>query len=145
MANDLRNFRFPPSDKNPDFDFGDSPQIYRLPSGRKVVGAGQKSGFYHVVDAATGATVDQVQLEPGGTLGGLFADGAVADGIVFVNGSNWPTPFAADPTSGGLFALGGGDGTQTLWSFTTPGSPNLSGVAVTRELVVFQSWLAGTL
>ena len=28
----------------PDFDFGDSPQLYRLPDGRKVVGDGQKSG-----------------------------------------------------------------------------------------------------
>jgi len=141
---DVWNYRYPPSDQNPDYDFGDSPQIYRLPSGRKVVGAGQKSGFYHVVDATTGVAVNQVQLEPGGTLGGLFADSAVADGIVFANGSNWPTPFAAPPTSGALFALGGPDGTDTLWSFTTAGSPDLSGVAVTRELVVFQSWLTGT-
>lgn len=142
---DLWNFRYPPDAHHPDFDFGDSPQLYRLPSGRQVVGAGQKSGFYHVVDAHTGATVNQVQLEPGGTLGGLFADSAVADGVVFANGSNWPAPFVANPTSGGLFALGGPDGTQTLWSFTTAGSPNLSGVAVAGEVVYFQSWLDGNL
>jgi len=146
---DVWNYRFPPGPAHPDYDFGDSPQIYSLPSGRKVVGAGQKSGFYHVIDAITGVAVNNpdkpFQLEPGGTLGGLFADSAVADGIVFANGSNWPSPADSSPTSGGLFALGGPDGYTPLWSFTTPGSPNLSGVAVTRDLVVFQSWLAGTL
>jgi glucose dehydrogenase len=54
---DLWNLRFPFSSENPDFDFGDSAQVYTLSNGRKVVGAGQKSGFYHVLDAATGDEV----------------------------------------------------------------------------------------
>ena len=43
----------------------DSPQIYRVGS-RKVVGAGQKSGFYHAVDATTGALIDTLQVAPAG-------------------------------------------------------------------------------
>src|SRR5262249_27901545 len=47
-ANDEWTLRFPQSEEHPDFDIGDSPQLYRL-NGRLVVGAGQKSGFFHVV------------------------------------------------------------------------------------------------
>src|SRR5262249_31517740 len=70
----------------PDFDFGDSAHLYTLPNGEKVVSAGQKSGFYHVFDAATGAVINQFQVSPGSLLGGLFA-----------------TP-ALDPTTGVAFA-----------------------------------------
>src|ERR1035438_8276422 len=70
------NYLSPYSPGHVDADFGDSPQVYTLANCRKVVGAGQKSGFYHVLDAATGQLVNQLQVEPGGTLGGLFARGA---------------------------------------------------------------------
>jgi len=48
-------------DQPKDYDFGDSPQVYALLSGQKVVGAGQKSGIYWVVDAKTGSLVGQNQ------------------------------------------------------------------------------------
>lgn len=134
------NFRFPLDDpQHPDYDFGDSPQLYQL-GNRKVVGAGQKSGFYHVLDAATGEILDPqpLQLTPGGQLGGLFADSAVADGRVYADGSNWPNVFAGGaPVAGSLTALSG-DGTRLLWQFATP-SPNMSGVAVAANIVYFQS------
>jgi polyvinyl alcohol dehydrogenase (cytochrome) len=136
---DSWNFSFPPSDANADFDFGDSPQIYRV-DGRKVVGAGQKSGFYHVVDAATGADINpnQIQVEQGSQLGGLFADSAVAHGVVFANTSHWPAGFLGGaPISGGLAAIAG-DGKKELWKYTTP-LPNISGVAVANDVVYFQS------
>src|SRR5262249_2554155 len=53
--NDTWNIRCGPPDGN-DLDFGDSPQLYRL-NGRLVVACGQKSGVFHVVDAATGEAV----------------------------------------------------------------------------------------
>jgi polyvinyl alcohol dehydrogenase (cytochrome) len=130
-----------------DFDFGDSPQVYRLPNGRLVVGAGQKSGFYHVVDAFTGASIDQIQVEPGGTLGGLFSDTAVANGVVFANGINWPggNPAAGiPPTAGDLIAIAG-DGSHELWRYTTPGSPDLSPVTVANGVVYYASSFAGRL
>ena len=36
-----------------DLDFGASPNLFTGPDGRKLVGAGQKSGVYHVFDAKT--------------------------------------------------------------------------------------------
>jgi polyvinyl alcohol dehydrogenase (cytochrome) len=141
--NDSWNLHFPFSSSHPDADFGDSPQIYQI-HGRKVVGAGQKSGFYHVADATTGAVVNQVQLEVDGLLGGLFADSAVAQGTVFANGINWPTAPSGAPVGGDLFALSG-DGSQQLWRFSTPSSVNMSGVAVAGGVVYFLSLQDGGL
>jgi len=144
---DTWNYRYPYSPGHVDADFGDSPQIYRLPSGQKVVGAGQKSGFYHVLDAATGQLVNQLQVEPGGTLGGLFNDTAVADGVVYANGINWPggNPTSGlPPTAGDLIAIAG-DGSHELWRFDTPGSPDMTGVAVANGVVYFTSAIYGQL
>jgi polyvinyl alcohol dehydrogenase (cytochrome) len=141
--NDEWNFRFPFSSEHPDADFGDSPQVYNLPDGRRVVGAGQKSGFYHVVDATTGELISQNQVEVGGTLGGLFSDSAVANGIVYANGVNWPAPGAAPPVAGDLIAMSG-DGHE-LWRFTTPFTPDLGGVAVANSVVYFTSSWSGNL
>jgi polyvinyl alcohol dehydrogenase (cytochrome) len=136
---DAWNFSFPPTTDDADFDFGDSPKVYRV-DGRKVVGAGQKSGFYHVVDAATGADVNPnlIQVQHGGQLSGLFANGAEARGVVFANTSDWPSGFSGgQPRSGSLVAIAG-DGRHALRTFPTP-LPNLSGVAVANNVVYFQS------
>ena len=75
--------------ESPEADFGDSPQIYSV-KGRKVVGAGEKyTGVYSVLDARTGDVVQQNQVVPScPNSNGLFADSAVADGLVFVNGED---------------------------------------------------------
>jgi outer membrane protein assembly factor BamB len=141
-ADDQWNFRFPNTGNHVDFDFGDSAQVYHLRDGRRVVGAGQKSGFYHVLDASTGGAINQVQVEVGGELSGLFADSAVARGVAFANTSNWPNGFVGGaPISGSLVA---GDASRELWRFKTA-TPNLSGVAVANDVVYFQSALDGTL
>jgi outer membrane protein assembly factor BamB len=138
---DLWNFRFPFSGEHVDFDFGDSAQVYTLSSGRKVVGAGQKSGFYHVLDAATGDEVyEPEQYVPGGLLGGLFADTAVANGVIYANAIDWD-PFDPDSVPlGHLFAISA-DTLVEEWDFQTPFSPNISGVAVANGVVYFQSLL----
>lgn len=134
-ADDSWNINFPPLPPHPDYDFGDSAQIYRLADGRKVVGAGQKSGFYHVLDAATGAAVYQSQFEPastGGIVGGLFADSAFADGVVFANGGEYPL-------YGDVVAFTG-DAKHELWRFhSNDGGSDLSGVAVANGVVYFSS------
>jgi len=114
----------------PDFDFGDSPQLYRLPDGRKVVGAGQKSGAYHVLDAATGAVVNARQFVPGSALGGLYTDSAVAKGIVFAPGND------LDSFKCSLIAMSG-DATRELWRFETFGL-EANGVAVANDVVYFK-------
>ena len=143
---DTWNYRFGYEPGHVDADFGDSPQVYRLANGRKVVGAGQKSGFYHVVDAVTGKLVNQISVEPGGTLGGLFSDTAVANGVVYANGLNWPG-LASDPTTavaGDLIAIAG-DGSHELWRFTTARSPDAGGVVVANGVVYFISSFNGNL
>lgn len=132
------------SAEHPDFDIGDSPQVYRIGGGRKVVGAGQKSGFYHVLDAATGAVVGApIQLAPAGPVGGLFSDSACADGVVYANGLEWPHANTGGPPVRGILCAAMADGSRELWYFDTPFSPNLSGVAVANGVVYFQS-AAGT-
>src|SRR5262245_1415402 len=133
------------SDEHPDFDIGDSPQVYKL-GGRTVVGAGQKSGFYHVLDAATGQEFsDPIQLAPSGTVGGLFADNAYDNGVVYANGSDWPGLLSGDPPHRGIVSAVAADGSHELWHFDTPFSPNISGVAVANGVVYFQSMFDGTL
>jgi polyvinyl alcohol dehydrogenase (cytochrome) len=136
--NDVSNVTYPPEDPNhPDFDFGDSPQIYNI-AGRKVIGAGQKSGFFYAVDAHDGALVDEIQVSPGGGLGGLFSDSAVAENTVYANGVNWPFVYAGGAPHGGSLSAISGDGAAILWQFQTA-MPNLSGVAVANHVVYFQS------
>src|SRR5262249_27326419 len=133
------------SEEHPDFDIGDSPQIYKL-DGRTYVSAGQKSGFFHVLDAETGEeAAPPVQLAPDGTVGGLFPDRAYANGFVFANGADWPGLLSGEPPNRGILSAVAADGSHELWHFDTPFSPNLSGVAVANGVVYFQSGLNGTL
>jgi polyvinyl alcohol dehydrogenase (cytochrome) len=143
---DTSNGLGPPSPSAPDFDFGDSAQIYQLPDGTRVVGAGQKSGAYYVLDASTGQVLHANQLETGGDLGGLFADSAVDEraGLVLANGIDWPHPETTLPTKGDLFAVSL-DGTRVVWDFQTPFSPNFTGVAVANGVVYVQSLIDGSL
>jgi polyvinyl alcohol dehydrogenase (cytochrome) len=135
---DVANVTTPPEDPaHPDFDFGDSPQLYRIGS-RKIVGAGQKSGFFHALDATTGALTHEIQVTRGGGLGGLFADSAVAGSTNYANGVNWPFVFAGGQPLGGTLSAISGDGSTLLWQFHTD-QPNASGVAGANGVVYFQS------
>jgi len=134
-TNDVWNFRIPPVGDNKDGDFGDSPKIYRLSDGRRVLGIGQKTGTYWVFDAATGDPIAQRELLPGGVLGGFQTGCAFAAGTLVTNGVTWPDLFVdpdnfrPPPTGGAVFALAA-DLSSELWRFDTPGSPFMSGVAV---------------
>src|SRR5262249_44180496 len=132
-SGDNWNPRFTPL--APDFDFGDSAHLYTLPNGQKVVSAGQKSGFYHVFDAKTGAIINQIQVSPGSTLGGLFATAALdpTTGVAFAN-DRFPHP--GQPATGELAAIAP-DASHLLWQFPTP-SADQSGVALANGVVYFQ-------
>jgi polyvinyl alcohol dehydrogenase (cytochrome) len=153
-ANDVWNYQYPLNADHPDYDFGDSPQVFRLRNGKNAVGVGQKSGFFHLLDADTGALLDNIQPEVGGVLGGLFADSAYANGVTYANGINWagagsPQVLGSDPgpRSGDVFAIRSDQAgrLRILWSFHTEGSPNLSGVAVANGIVYFHSSASGVL
>jgi polyvinyl alcohol dehydrogenase (cytochrome) len=141
VKGDIWNGNIVPSAANPDADVADSPKIFHLADGTKVVSAGSKDGFYFVMNAATGQAVngpDGLQLEVGGVLGGLYANGAVDDqaGLVFENGLDWPDSGA--PWQGGDLYAVTPDGRTMLWDFKTP-APNGSGVAIANGVVYFQS------
>jgi outer membrane protein assembly factor BamB len=64
-------------------DFGASPNLFRDASGRKLVGAGQKSGVYHVFDAKTMKPVwTQITGIPT-SVGGIVGSTAVDDGAIY--------------------------------------------------------------
>jgi polyvinyl alcohol dehydrogenase (cytochrome) len=150
VKGDIWNGNIVPSATNPDADIADTPKIFKLADGTKVVSAGSKDGFYFVMNAATGQPIngpDGLQLEVGGVLGGLYQAGAVdqKDGIVFANGLDWPDLGHPDttqaPVGGDLYAVSL-DGKTMLWDYKTP-APNGSGVAIANGVVYFQS-LDGT-
>ena len=59
----------------PDHDFADGPHLLTVPGPdgqpRKLVGAGQKSGIYWMVDATTGEIVWSAAAGPGSAVGGI--------------------------------------------------------------------------
>jgi outer membrane protein assembly factor BamB len=76
-----------------DMDFGASPNLFRDDKGRKLVGAGQKSGVYHVIDATTMKPVwTQITGAPtavGGIVGSTAVDGDAIYGPETVPGYVW--------------------------------------------------------
>ncbi|MBV9644203.1 MAG: PQQ-binding-like beta-propeller repeat protein [Verrucomicrobia bacterium] len=123
-------------------DIGDSPQVYTLLDGEKVVGAGEKeTGVYSVLDAADGRLVRSIQAVPScAGSEGLFADSAISNGVVFVNGVNCDIPSKSPliPPTGAVVALKS-DASKKLWNFTSFFAPVLSGVAVANGVVYFHA------
>ncbi len=76
-----------------DMDFGASPNLFRDPSGRLVVGEGQKSGIYHVADAATMDPAWTALVGPpsqvGGVVGSTAYDGEAVYGPITLGGYLW--------------------------------------------------------
>ncbi|MEA2350218.1 MAG: hypothetical protein QOG41_2474 [Thermoleophilaceae bacterium] len=78
---------------NIDLDFGASPNLFTDAKGRKLVGAGQKSGVYHVFDARTMKPVWKQIVGPPGALGGIVGstahDGHSVYGPITIPGYLW--------------------------------------------------------
>ena len=129
----------------PDADVGASPNLFSIGT-RDVVGVGQKNGFYHVLDRATGDTIWEVQLTGGGPLGGVMVTAAVHDGVVYVNSNKWVaygifsgvnSPLDTSAT----FALDARDGT-ILWQRPMPAP--MFGAMSSANGVVYQGTIDGT-
>ena len=95
-----------------------------------------------MVDAQNGDVVQQIRVVPDCTDSlGLFADSAISDGVVFVNGANCIIPAKPPfvPPTGVVAALKSDDdskdGLKKLWEFTSLFAPVLSGVAVANGVV----------
>src|SRR3954463_98848 len=107
----------------PDYDFGASPNLFRSPAGRKLVGEGQKSGTYWALDRATMRPLWRRRVGPGGYLGGLLGSTA-HDGKRIYGG---------DTLDGRVFALGR-DGSNPWTSFDS-GAAHLAPTAVAHGVL----------
>jgi polyvinyl alcohol dehydrogenase (cytochrome) len=96
-----------------DFDLGAIPNIFTV-GGRRLVGIGQKSGIYHVLDALTGEIVWQRQLSEPSPNGGLSG---IEWGASYDGSRLYVATWQANP--GTLFALDPADG-DILWSTPNP-------------------------
>jgi polyvinyl alcohol dehydrogenase (cytochrome) len=107
-----------PNPVGPDYDFGSSPILRKLPNGKDVILAGQKSGVLYALDPdARGRTLWQVQVGPGSALGGIEWGFAADEETVYVpiaNPSQRPNLAA-----GGVSALKI-EGGQIRWHTSPP-------------------------
>lgn len=118
----------PPNISDDDFDFGYSPNIFlAVVNGklRTLVGAGQKSGIYHALDAQTGQIVWQRQLSANkvsGGIGGIQWGGSWDGARLYIatQVANPGTLFALDPATGNI-----------LWHTPNPSYGCTSGGAAT--------------
>ncbi len=71
----------------PDYAYGAGAQLFDA-GGRQLVGAGQKSGFFHVFDRKTGERVWSTFVGYGATGGGIHAESAIGEDAVYVWSNN---------------------------------------------------------
>lgn len=111
-----------PEGAGPDYDFGQGPMLLRVKLNGKmtdVIGAGEKSGDFLLLDRDTGELKWLTHVGPGGLLGGLQWGSATDGKRIYVaesNSANLNVPgywSALDPSTG-----------QELWRTTDP-SPGI--------------------
>ena len=117
-----------PESRGPDFDFGSSAILSSLPSGKRLLAAGQKSGWMHVVDPdKDGEVVWQSQVGQGGLIGGIQWGPALDGGRLYVAISDLAFYIKTDPNGrprgapnplagGGLRAYEIADGKQVWYA-----------------------------
>ena len=117
-----------PGTIGPDSDFGSSPILRILASGKRVLVAGQKSGVVHALDPDDkGKILWQTRVGKGGMLGGIQWGPAADRGSVYVALSDVgliPAPEGVIPDpklGGGLFAIQLATG-EKFWSVLPPES-----------------------
>ncbi|MDH2430866.1 PQQ-binding-like beta-propeller repeat protein [Sphaerisporangium sp. TRM90804] len=111
-----------------DYDFGDGAHLFTIRGTdgrlRKVIGAGQKSGEYWLMDATTGAVVWSAAAGPGGHVGGIMWGTAYDGQRVYLAEANFnKTPYqiagGTTITSGSYAALDPRTG-RVLWQVPDP-------------------------
>ncbi|CUR55786.1 putative Pyrrolo-quinoline quinone repeat-containing protein [metagenome] len=109
-----------PTDAGPDYDFGQGPMLLKAKIGGKltdVVGAGEKSGDFMMLNRDTGALLWKTHVGPGGLTGGLQWGSATDGKRVYVAESN-----SANPSVRGYWsALNPATGAE-LWRTYDPGT-----------------------
>lgn len=112
----------------PDFDFGASPILVALPSGKRVLLLGQKSGLVYAVDPdRQGELLWQARAGKGGPLGGIQWGMATNGESLFVAVADTgmlpppkPGQILLDPNTGGGTVAYRVDSGQVLWKAPAP-------------------------
>jgi len=131
-----------PQPNGPDYDFGQAPALFSVRVDgkmRDLVGAGQKSGDFWVLDPGTGAVVWKTTTGPGGTAGGLQWGSAVDGTRIYTanaNSDGKPWPVGSTDTRGIWSALDAVTG-EILWQTRPTYGGGTSGPATTANGVVF--------
>ena len=131
-----------PQPNGPDYDFGQAPALFSVRIDgkmRDLVGAGQKSGDFWVLDPGTGAVVWKTTTGPGGTAGGLQWGSAVDGTRIYTanaNSDGKPWPVGSTDTRGIWSALDAVTG-EILWQTRPTYGGGTSGPATTANGVVF--------
>ena len=132
-----------PESPGPDWDFGTGAQLFTIHvDGRRrhVVGAGQKSGQYWLLDAATGEVLWSAAVGPGGVNGGIQWGTATDGRRVYVAEANFESiphtlPDGQTITSGSFAALDAATG-AILWQIPDPtGGIDTAAVSVANDVV----------
>lgn len=110
-----------PRSPGPDVDFGMSPILRRLDSGRQILLTGEKSGQVYGLDPRTGRQLWAAQVGVGSSLGGVEWGGAADETQLYLAVSD---AAAAGARPGGLVSLRISDGKQ-LWR-AEPAEPSCS-------------------
>jgi polyvinyl alcohol dehydrogenase (cytochrome) len=106
-----------PNPVGPDFDFGSSTILRKLPNGKQVLLAGQKAGILYALDPDHGGkTLWQVQVGTGSALGGIEWGFAADQNTVYVPISN---PGGSGEKRASLSALNIATG-KVIWSARAP-------------------------
>ncbi len=126
----------------PDSDLGAAPNLFTI-NGQDVVGVGDKSGVYAVLDRVTGATVWARQLTAGSHLGGVMLTAAVSNGTIYVSSNSMPDPidYAHPSGTSTTFALDAVTG-AIKWQTAVPQAS--FGALTLANGVLYQPTIPGT-
>jgi polyvinyl alcohol dehydrogenase (cytochrome) len=107
-----------PDENAPDFDFGASPSLVELKSGKEMLIAGNKSGVIYALDPnRKGATIWEQQVGKGSTGGGVLWGVAVDGESVYVPNGYFDQ--MSPNASGGMAAVALSDG-HKIWITANP-------------------------
>jgi polyvinyl alcohol dehydrogenase (cytochrome) len=132
-----------PEEKGPDYDFGTSPILRTLKSGKQIIIAGQKSGVVYGLDPDNrGKILWQTRVGKGSALGGVEWGHAADDTLVYAAVADRLVREGGTP---GLYALDLATG-ELKWSAPAPkvgGNPGQSAAITVIPGAVFSGALNG--